>query len=138
MATADVGDGTRRPIVLNADQSFQIEHDDETPGTYRVTVMVDDQDGGTEQATFDVVYRSEIEVQRVVVNDGAESRSAVTSPDVTFNQIVELPQNALMLRNRDTGAKVDTFAYQIDNSSGVTALERSVDERRRLLCRSRG
>ncbi|WP_182868153.1 PKD domain-containing protein [Rhodopirellula sp. JC639] len=123
LATADFGDGTRRPIVLDADKSFRIEHDFETPGIYRVTVTVDDQDGGTEQATFDVTYRSEIDVQRVVINDGTASRSAVTSLEVTFNQIVEVPREALALRNRETGGEVETFAYQIDNSAGVTALE---------------
>ncbi|MEO1614598.1 MAG: LamG-like jellyroll fold domain-containing protein [Planctomycetota bacterium] len=54
LATADFGDGTQRPIVLKDDRTFRVEHQYSEPGTYRVTVTIDDQDGGSTSQSFDV------------------------------------------------------------------------------------
>ncbi|KAA1258981.1 Bifunctional hemolysin/adenylate cyclase precursor [Rubripirellula obstinata] len=56
LATADFGDGNRRPVVLEEDKTFSIEHEFDQPGVYRVSVTVDDQDGGKTSRTFRVAY----------------------------------------------------------------------------------
>ncbi len=52
LGEADFGDGTRRPIVFRSDKTFDIQHQYKVPGRYRVTVAVDDQDGGRDEQTF--------------------------------------------------------------------------------------
>ncbi|QDV47224.1 Bifunctional hemolysin/adenylate cyclase precursor [Stieleria neptunia] len=123
LGMADFGDGTRRPINLQDAPAFSIDHQYKQPGRYEVKVTIDDQDGGTRTETFEVDYQPRVAIDDIQINGGSNDRSQVTSVGVAFNQIVQAPENAFTLRNRDTGQLIESFSYVADHSSGVTAIE---------------
>lgn len=56
LGTANFGDGVQRPVVLDNDKSFRVEHHYQTPGRYQVAVTIDDQDGTPSTQVFEVLY----------------------------------------------------------------------------------
>ena len=54
LGSVDFGDGNRRPLVIDSAKTFSIDHVYDRPGTYRVTVTIDDQAGGIGTRSFDV------------------------------------------------------------------------------------
>ena len=67
----DFGDGTKRPLVLKEDSSFQAAHEYETPGTYQVTVTVFDEDGNSQQQAYEVIFDPSVSI--ATVNSTADS-----------------------------------------------------------------
>jgi hypothetical protein len=54
-ATVDYGDGSGdHSLALNPDHSFGLDHTYSAPGTYTVTIVIDDSQGGQGQANFHV------------------------------------------------------------------------------------
>lgn len=130
LGSVDFGDGTRLPLALDegsapqgAAGAFAFEHQYKQKGKYRVAVTIDDQDGGTRTESFEIDYQPRVAIEDIVINGGDASRSMISSVGVTFNQIVEAPENAFVLRNRDTGERVTSFQYDVDHSGGATAIE---------------
>ena len=123
LGMADFGDGTRRPINLQDAPDFSIDHKYDRPGRYEVKVTIDDQDGGTQTETFEVEYQPRVAIEDIRINGGSNDRSQITSVGVSFNQIVQAPEHAFTLRNRDTGQLIESFSYVADQSSGATAIE---------------
>jgi Ca2+-binding RTX toxin-like protein len=57
-AVIDFGDGTRRPITLNADRTFVAQHDYRLPGNYTVSVTLTDDSLSQGVATMNVAVQN--------------------------------------------------------------------------------
>ncbi|MCA9135134.1 MAG: FG-GAP repeat protein [Planctomycetales bacterium] len=122
LGLADFGDGIQKPIVLDQTPNFHIDHQYKQPGRYEVIITIDDQDGGVRSETFVVDYLPQIEIDRIEINGGDADRSQITTIDVSFNQSVDVSENAFVLRNLITGELVNTLLANQSADSTVAEL----------------
>ena len=63
-----------------------------------------------------------VEVESVMVNDGSNQRSMVSSITVSFNQRVNASESAFTLRHRGDDTAVESTVASFDDSSGKTVV----------------
>ena len=122
-ARVDYGDGTGwQPLALNADKTFALNHAYARAGTYTLTVLVADQDGGEGRASVVVSIVAPPQVESVVINDGHIQRSMVTSLTVTFNGRVTIEDGAFEVVKKGGGAVALAVAMSEVNGRTVAVL----------------
>jgi hypothetical protein len=135
-ATVDYGDGTGpKPLSLNLDKTFALQHSYAKKGSYTVTVTVTDDDGGRGSDTLVVTVRNS---PPVTTNDtcttNEDSVLRVPAPGVLFNdsdadgdtltaELVTGPSHGALAFNKTTGLfsykpstnyfGTDTFTYKV-------------------------
>ncbi len=96
------------------------------PGSYQVTVVVNDGDGGLVERSRVVEIASPVtpaQVASVVIDDGTDQRSMVRSLTITFDRIVTIQNGAFAVTRRGAGGGPVTLnTPQITSTSGRTVV----------------